>query len=234
MTGTGRLLICGTPIGNLEDLTFRVAEALKGADVLLAEDTRRARRLLARLEVRVRVMSFNEHNAVGRLPQIMDMLLGEGLAVALVSDAGMPGISDPGAALVERAHALGVPVTVLPGPSAVTTALTWSGLTVREFTFAGFPPRKSGERRHLFRKLWEEGRISVIFEAVHRIDKTLEDIGAELGQIPVIIAREMTKIHEEMLKGTPSELLLQLRGKDRLRGEFTVILDLRRKKEYRG
>lgn len=232
MTGTGRLLVCGTPIGNLEDLTFRVAEALKGAQVVLAEDTRRARQLLSHLGVRVKVLSFNEHNAVARLPQVMSML-GAGLEVALVSDAGMPGISDPGAVLVERAQALGIPVAVLPGPSAVTTALAWSGLTVREFTFAGFPPRKSGERRRFFRRLFEEGRVAVIFEAVHRVDKTLEDMGNELGEVPVIIAREMTKLHEEILKGTPPELLLQLKGKERLRGEFTIILDLRRKKEYR-
>ncbi|HAI20608.1 MAG TPA: 16S rRNA (cytidine(1402)-2'-O)-methyltransferase [Clostridiales bacterium UBA8153] len=232
MANAGRLVVCGTPIGNLEDLTFRVAGALKGAQMVLAEDTRRARQLLSHLGVRVKVLSFNEHNAASRLAQVMD-LLEAGLVVALVSDAGMPCISDPGAVLVERCHVLGIPVTVLPGPSAVTTALAWSGLTVREFTFAGFPPRKSGERRRFFRKLWEEGRVAVVFEAVHRVDKTLEDLGTELGPLPVIIAREMTKVHEEVLRGTPAELVLQLRGKERQRGEFTIILDLRRKKEHR-
>ncbi|MEW6523939.1 MAG: 16S rRNA (cytidine(1402)-2'-O)-methyltransferase [Bacillota bacterium] len=225
-------MVCGTPIGNLEDLTPRVAAALKGADVILAEDTRRARKLLNHLGVRVRMISFNDHNAAARIPQVMSML-GSGLDVALVSDAGMPGVSDPGAALVERAHASGAQVIVLPGPSAVTTALAWSGLEIREFTFAGFPPRKSGERRRYLRKLSQEGRIVVIFEAVHRIDKTLADVEAELGPVPVIITREMTKIHEEMLRGTPGELVVRLREQNRLRGEFTVILDLRPKKEHR-
>ena len=225
----GTLYVLGTPIGNLEDLTFRAARILKEVDVVVAEDTRRARKLLSHLATRANLVSFHEHNAVSRLPGILQKLCG-GVDVALLSDAGMPCISDPGAMLIQRAREGDLPVVVVPGPSAITSALTWSGLRVEEFVFLGYFPRKTVARRKLLARLQEEQRISVFFESVHRIVKTLGVLAEELPQTEVIVAREMTKVHEEMLMDTPDQIIEQLTRNHSIKGEFTVILDLRKKK----
>ncbi len=227
--GTGTLYVCGTPIGNLEDLTFRAARILREVQVVAAEDTRRARKLLSHLETHAGLISFHEHNAFRRIPILLEHLNG-GMDVALLSDAGMPCVSDPGALLIQAVRKQGLSVVVVPGPSAITSALTWSGLRVEEFVFMGYFPRKTAGRRKLLLRLKEEQRISVFFESVHRILKTLQVIQEQLPETKVIVAREMTKVHEQLLCDYPEQIISELNQKSQVKGEFTVILDLRKKK----
>jgi 16S rRNA (cytidine1402-2'-O)-methyltransferase len=199
---TGRLVVCPTPIGNLGDVTLRVLAALREADVVACEDTRRTRILLDRYGVKARLVSYHEHNERARAGALVDRMRA-GETVALASDAGMPLISDPGYVLVRACVAAGLPVEVLPGPSAAITALVASGLPADEWHFHGFLPRKKGELRGV---LSEPGGTLVAFESPRRVPSTLALLASLDPDRPVAVCRELTKAHEEIVRGTASEL----------------------------
>lgn len=215
----GTLYVVGTPIGNLEDLTPRAARVLGQVSLIAAEDTRVTRRLLNHLKVRAPLLSYNEHNQRERLPALLDALA-EG-NVALVTDAGMPGVSDPGAELVAKAAAAGHLVESVPGVSAVTTALAMSGLPGDGFLFAGFLPRRKRDRLAKLETLSREPQTLVIFEAPHRLLACLTDLVAVLGDRELAVCRELTKLHEEVFRGTISQALEHFAEP---RGEFVLVI----------
>ena len=215
----GTLYVVGTPIGNLEDLSPRAARVLREVPLVAAEDTRVTRRLLNRLDAHPRLLSFHEHNWRERLQTLLQAL--EEGDVALVSDAGMPGVSDPGRELVSAAAELGVRVESVPGPSAVTTALAVSGLSADAFTFLGFLPRRRRERQERLREVAAGPLTLALFEAPHRVRATLEDIALIFGDRPIAVCRELTKLHEEVFRGTASEALAHF---DAPRGEFVLVI----------
>ncbi|HEY0485275.1 MAG TPA: 16S rRNA (cytidine(1402)-2'-O)-methyltransferase [Mycobacteriales bacterium] len=224
VTTTGRLVLAGVPLGNPGDASARLVTALREADVVAAEDTRRLRRLAADLgaEVPGRVVSYFDGNEERRTPELAAELR-EGATVLVVTDGGMPSVSDPGYRLVVAAIADGVPVQVVPGPSAVTTALAVSGLPVDRFCFEGFPPRKPSERRAAYAALADEPRTLVLFEAPHRIAASLADLAAAFGgDRPAAVCRELTKTYEEVRRGTLAELAEW--AADGLRGEITLVV----------
>jgi 16S rRNA (cytidine1402-2'-O)-methyltransferase len=220
---SGRLFLVGTPIGNLGDLTERARDTLAAADLVAAEDTRRTGKLLAHLGIEARMISLFEGNERERTERLMDELRG-GARVALVSDAGMPSVSDPGFRLVRACAEEGIDVTVVPGPSAVTAALAVSGLPTDRWVFEGFLPRRAGERRARLRELAVEPRTLVLFESPRRLVATLREVLEELGDRGVAVARELTKLHEEVLRGRVSEILDALGGTEP-RGEVVVVLE---------
>ena len=216
---SGTLFVVGTPIGNLEDLTFRALRTLKEVDLVAAEDTRRTSKLLAHYEIRRPLVSVHEHNEHRETPRILERI-GRGESVALATDAGTPGIADPGARLVQAAHAVGVRVVPIPGPSAVATALSVSGFSADEFVFMGFPPRSGRQRDDWFQRLKSDPRVAVFFEAPHRIERALSDIVTHEVKRPIIVCREITKLHEQLviLTGTAGDLPMPTKG------EFTVVV----------
>lgn len=216
----GTLFVVGTPIGNLEDMTGRAARVLGQVDLVAAEDTRVTRRLLAHLGVRARLVSYHEHNWRARLPQLLKAL--ESSDVALVCDAGMPTVSDPGSELVSNAAAAGVSVEVVPGPSALTAALAVSGFSADAFTFLGFPPRRRKDRRDRLQSVASLPLTLVVFEAPHRMLATLQDVLYELGDRRVALCRELTKLHEEVFRGTVSEAIEQVRAP---KGEYVLLIE---------
>jgi 16S rRNA (cytidine1402-2'-O)-methyltransferase len=213
--------VVGTPIGNLDDLSPRAAAALAAADLIAAEDTRRTRILLGRIGASPRLVSFHAHNQRARLEPLL-RILREGKTVALVTDAGTPGISDPGHLLVRAALEEGFPVTPVPGPSAVATALSASGFPADTFVFEGFLPHKKGRRTRLA-ALADEPRTVVLYESSHRIRRLLEELAALCPAREVGVAREITKLHEEMVRGTVGEVRDLLSGREP-RGEYTLVL----------
>jgi 16S rRNA (cytidine1402-2'-O)-methyltransferase len=216
---SGRLVVCPTPIGNLEDITLRVLAALREADVVACEDTRRTRVLLDRYGVSAKLVSYHEHNEAARAAELVGRMR-EGAVVALVSDAGMPLVSDPGYVLVRGCVAAGLPVEVLPGPSAAITALVASGLPADEWHFHGFLPRKKGELR---RVLAEPVGTLVAFESPRRLAATLELL-AELDPArEVVVCRELTKLHEEVVRGSAAELASRF-GAAPPKGEIVIVL----------
>lgn len=215
----GKLYVVGTPIGNLEDLTPRAARILGEVSLIAAEDTRVTRRLLSHLGIHVPMVSYNEHNQHQRLPALLEDL-GSG-DLALVTDAGMPAVSDPGSDLVAQAAAAGFQVEAVPGVSAVTTALSMSGMSGDGFLFLGFLPRKARERRAKLEGLTESTHTLVVFEAPHRLKATLRDILAVLGEREMSVCRELTKLYEEVFRGTASEALAHFREP---RGEFVLVI----------
>jgi 16S rRNA (cytidine1402-2'-O)-methyltransferase len=220
----GRVILAGTPLGNVRDASPRLGDALATAAVIAAEDTRRVRRLCADLGVtpRGRVVSFFDGNEQHRVPELLDVLR-EGHDVLVVTDAGMPSISDPGYRLVAAAVASGVAVTTLPGPSAVTAALAVSGLPVHRFCFEGFLPRKAGDRRRLLDSLAAEQRTMVFFEAPHRLATTLADLADAFGpDRPAAVCRELTKTYEQVRRGPLGELAAW--AQDEVRGEITLVV----------
>jgi 16S rRNA (cytidine1402-2'-O)-methyltransferase len=220
----GRLLLAGVPLGNPGDATARLRDALATADIVAAEDTRRLRRLAADLGVTIagRIVSYFDGNEQRRTPELAGDLVA-GATVLLVTDAGMPSVSDPGYRLVAAAVERDVPVTVLPGPSAVTAALALSGLPCDRFCFEGFPPRKPGERRAVFGALAAERRTMVFFEAPHRIAASLADLAGAFGaDRPAAVCRELTKTYEEVRRGPLGELAEWAAGG--LLGEITVVV----------
>ncbi|MCU1602871.1 MAG: rRNA ((1402)-2-O)-methyltransferase [Frankiales bacterium] len=218
------LVLAGVPIGRAGDASPRLVEALATADVIAAEDTRRATRLCRDLDVTYtgRLLSYFEANEAERTPQLLEVLR-EGRTVLLVTDAGMPSVSDPGFRLVAAAAAEDLPVTCLPGPSAVTTALAVSGLPSDRFCFEGFLPRKAGERRARLGELAAERRTAVYFEAPHRLGACLADMAAVLGERRAVVCRELTKTHEEIARGTLAELAERFSGE--VLGEVTVVVE---------
>lgn len=222
---TGILYIVATPIGNLEDITLRALRILKEADYVLCEDTRVTGKLLKHYEISAKLKRYDAHASEQVHGQIIADLL-HGKNFALVSDAGTPGISDPGVQLVGRARRAGARVEVIPGPSAVTAAVSLAGIAGNQFTFLGFVPHKKG-RETFFKNLSEWPSPVVFFESTHRILKTLEALERELPGASVHLARELTKLYEELLSGTPTELWASLTSdKVKQKGEFVVIVEV--------
>jgi len=214
----GTLFVVATPIGNLEDLTFRALRTLKEVDLIAAEDTRRTAKLLAHYEIRKPMVSLREHNESRETPRLLDRIAA-GESIALVTDAGTPGIADPGARLVRGAHERDLPVVPVPGPSAVATALSVSGFSGDQFVFAGFPPSSGAARQTWLKALAEERRVVVFFEAPHRIRRTIDDVGQLLGTRQIFVARELSKKFEQLVK-SPNMTASGLAEA----GEFTVIV----------
>lgn len=217
----GTLYVVATPIGNLEDVTLRALRILREVSIIAAEDTRRTARLLQHYSISTPTTSLHEHNERARTPGLIARLQG-GESVALVSDAGTPMVSDPGAFLVATAHAAGIRVEPVPGPSAVVAALSASGLAEREFVFVGFPPSRAAARQAWLQRLASEPRAIVFYEAPHRIRATLTDMLAILGDRTVAVARELSKIHESLVVRPITSILEE--GVLQERGEFTVII----------
>ncbi|QSB07059.1 16S rRNA (cytidine(1402)-2'-O)-methyltransferase [Natronoglycomyces albus] len=222
---TGTLVLLGAPLGNPGDASARLASQLATADVIAAEDTRRLKRLLADLhvETNARIVSYFEGNEARRTPELLE-LLREGTHLVLITDGGMPSVSDPGYRLVRAAIDAQIAVTAVPGPSAVTTALALSGLPCDRFSFEGFVPRKAGERTRLFTELAEEPRTMVFFESPRRIISTVADMGKAFGaDRPVALCRELTKTYEEVRRGTIGEVLSGVEAQPPL-GEITLVV----------
>ncbi len=215
------LYVVGTPIGNLEDITLRALRILKSVRLIAAEDTRKTRILLERYEIATPLTSYFEHNKLAKLDAVLAAL--DDGDVALVSEAGMPGLSDPGYELVRAALARDVPVVSVPGASAAVSALVVSGLPTDQFVFLGFLPRKAGERRAALDAVASERRTLVVYEAPHRIVETLADLLAVLGDRPICVARELTKLHEETVRGSVREALAHFSTHEP-RGEFTLVI----------
>jgi 16S rRNA (cytidine1402-2'-O)-methyltransferase len=218
----GRLSVCPTPIGNLGDITLRTLDRLREADLIACEDTRRTRVLLDRFEIDGRLLSYHEHNERRRAAELVAAIRA-GSSVALVSDAGMPVISDPGFVLVRECLAAGVPVEVLPGPSAVPVALVTSGLPVSRWCFVGFLPRKKGQRERLLVQAAQAQETLIAFESPHRLPATLEMLAALDPQRPVAVCRELTKLHEEVSRGSAIELAQRYRGQS-VKGEVVLVV----------
>jgi 16S rRNA (cytidine1402-2'-O)-methyltransferase len=219
----GVLYVVATPIGNLEDITHRALRILKEADLIACEDTRQTRKLLDHYAIATPTISYHEHNEAARSEELVRKLE-EGVNVAQVSDAGMPGISDPGHRLIKLAIERGITVVPIPGASALTAALVGSGQPTDAFEFRGFLPAKSGQRRTALESFRRAERTTVVYEAPHRIRETLEDVVAVLGpERVVVIARELTKIHEEFIRGTAAEVLSQVQARE-LKGEITLLI----------
>lgn len=215
------LYIVATPIGNLEDMTFRAIRTLKEVNYIFAEDTRVTRKLLNHYEIENTVYRYDEHTKMHQIANIIN-LLKEGKEIALVTDAGTPCISDPGYELVDTAHNEGIKVVPIPGASALTAAASAAGITMRRFCFEGFLPKKKG-RQTLLKALSEEERTIVIYESPFRIEKTLRDIEQFMGVKEVVIIREITKIYEEVLRGTTTELIEKL-AKNPIKGEIVLLI----------
>lgn len=218
----GTLVLVATPIGNLEDVSARALRVLREADLVAAEDTRHTRKLLSHYGIPAQVVSLHEHNERARAASLIERVL-DGQVVALVTDAGSPGIADPGYPVVRAAVAAGVRVESIPGPSAVITALQVSGLPTDAFLFAGFLPPKGAARRRRLEELSAQRETVVVFESPHRIDKCLEDLEAVWGERPIALARELTKLHEQVLRGSAREVRAALRAEWK-RGEMVLVL----------
>lgn len=215
----GTLFVVATPIGNLEDLTFRARRILGEVDLIAAEDTRRTSKLLAHYEIRKSMVSLREHNEVRESPRLVARMQA-GESIALVTDAGTPGIADPGARLVKAARAGGVKIVPIPGPSAVATAMSISGAEAPEFTFYGFPPPKGTEREAWFARLAATPHPSVFFEAPHRIERTLLDCSHLLAKQQIIVSRELTKLNETVVESPNIETI----GEIKTIGEFVIVV----------
>lgn len=221
----GKLSLVTTPIGNLEDITLRAIRILKEADYVLCEDTRVTGKLLKHYEISAKLRRYDAHSS-DKVHETVLQDLADGQKIALVSDAGTPGISDPGVFLVQRAREAGTLVEVIPGPSAVTAAVSLAGIAGNQFTFLGFAPQKKG-RETFFRTLNDWPHVVVFFESTHRIIKTLDSLHKEIPEAKVYLAREITKLFEELLIGTPAELLEILQNEPvRQKGEFVVLVEV--------
>jgi len=218
----GTLYICGTPIGNLEDITLRVIKILKEVKFIAAEDTRHTKKLLDHYQINTKVTSYYEYNKLKKAPYLVE-LLKNGQDIALVSDAGMPGISDPGYVLINLALKNNIKLIPVPGVSALTTALVVSGLPTDKFVFEGFLPRKIKERKKYFKSIKNEERTIIFYEAPHRLKKALKDMLEILGDRKIVIARELTKKYEEIIRGSLIRVLSEINTKE-IKGEITLIV----------
>ncbi len=218
------LYLVATPIGNLEDITLRAVRVLKEADVIACEDTRQTQKLLNHYGIATRTTSYHEHNELTRAPELV-LDLEQGARIALVTDAGMPGISDPGFRLIGLAIRHHVPVVPIPGASAFLAALVASGLPTDSFRFSGFLPAKQGQRRALLESVGDSPRTQVFYEAPHRVKESLEDVVQVLGAgRHVVVAREVTKLHEEFLRGHAGDVLETLKTRGDVKGEITLLI----------
>jgi 16S rRNA (cytidine1402-2'-O)-methyltransferase len=221
-SATGCLYLVGTPIGNLEDITLRALRILKEVDQIACEDTRHTQKLLTHYDIRKPLVSYHEHNELTRAPELV-LALEQGSKIALVSDAGMPLVSDPGHRLVSLCLRHKIPVVPIPGPSALLASLSASGLPNEEFLFVGFLPARSGERRRALERFRIEDRTLILYEAPHRIAESVADAREILGDRPACLAREVTKLHEEFLRGKLSEIAASLEERP-ARGEITLLI----------
>jgi 16S rRNA (cytidine1402-2'-O)-methyltransferase len=218
------LYVVGTPIGNLEDITLRALRVLRSADRIACEDTRQTQKLLNHFDIHTKTVSYHEHNEMTRAPELV-VQLEEGESIALVTDAGMPGISDPGYRLITLAIRHKIPVVPIPGASAFLSALVASGLPGENFRFSGFLPAKLGQRRKLLESIKDSPRTQIFYEAPHRILETLKDIVDVLGPARhVVIAREVTKLHEEFMRGRAVDLMEEAERRGELKGEITLLI----------
>jgi 16S rRNA (cytidine1402-2'-O)-methyltransferase len=218
----GILYVVSTPIGNLDDITLRALRTLRDVDLIAAEDTRRTRKLLSRFDIHTPLVSYFEHNEFKRMDKLLSHLKG-GKDIALVSDAGTPGISDPGYRLIQEAIKRDMPVIPIPGPSAAIAALSVAGLPTDSFTFIGFLPRKGGKRKKLLDKMADSSWTSILYESPHRLMKTLGELLAACGDRQIVVTRELTKAFEEVIRGAISEVIDILKGR-RIKGEITIVL----------
>jgi 16S rRNA (cytidine1402-2'-O)-methyltransferase len=218
------LYIVATPIGNLEDITLRALRILKQADLIACEDTRQTQKLLNHYSITTRTISYHEHNEAGRAAELVEQL-GQGTRIALVSDAGMPGISDPGFRIIKLAAERGISVVPIPGASALLLALAASGLPTDAFRFHGFLPPKAGQRKKTLEEIRSSSNTEIFYEAPHRLKETLADAVHVLGPArQICVARELTKIHEEFLRGSVGEVLQTLNSRGEIKGEITLLI----------
>ncbi|MDO5018510.1 MAG: 16S rRNA (cytidine(1402)-2'-O)-methyltransferase [Lagierella massiliensis] len=219
-----KLYVIPTPIGNLKDITLRALEVLRCADIIYCEDSRNTIKLLNHYDIQNNLVSYHEHNEKSRVEEIVDNL-NKGKTLALVSDAGMPGVSDPGHVIIEELIKKNLPFEVLPGASATITALVLSGLDNNRFTFLGFFPRKTSERNNFLEDLKSRKETSIIYESVHRILECLEILSTNFPDRKVSVIREMTKMYEEVSRGTLIEVYEQYLKKEKIKGEFVIVLE---------
>ena len=219
----GILYLVGTPIGNLEDITLRGLRVLREADLIACEDTRQTQKLLNHYQIHSRTTSYHEHNEITKAPKLV-LTLEEGARIALVSDGGMPGVSDPGYRLVHLCIRHNIPVVPVPGASALVAGLVGSGLPTHSFWFSGFLPSKRNSRRKTLGKFKDFSGTTIVFESPHRIVEALEDIQKIMGNRPTVLAREVSKIHEEFLRGRCSEVLENLQNRASIQGEITLLI----------
>lgn len=219
----GKLYLCATPIGNLEDITLRVLRTLKEADLIAAEDTRHSIKLLNHFDIKTPMTSYHEFNKVEKARYLVDKMR-EGTNVALITDAGTPGISDPGEELVRQCYEAGIEVTSLPGPAACITALTISGMATRRFAFEAFLPSDKKEKQEIFEELKKETRTIILYEAPHRLVRTLSELLEKLGDRRISVCRELTKTHETVFRTTVSEALSYYETEEP-RGECVLVIE---------
>ena len=221
--GTGKLYLCATPIGNLDDITLRVLDTLKNVDLIAAEDTRHSIKMLNHFQIKTPMTSYHEYNKVEKARYLVDQMK-KGVTVALVTDAGTPGISDPGEELVRQCHEAGIPLTSLPGPAACITALTISGLPTRRFCFEAFLPADKKERQWILEELKKETRTIIVYEAPHHLVRTLSELAAALGERNITVCRELTKRYEEAFRTTFSGAL-EFYKENEPKGECVVVIE---------
>jgi len=222
--------VVATPIGNREDITVRALNTLREVDLIAAEDTRKTGSFLSRHKIKNHLISYHEHNENKRTPEIISKLLA-GASIALVSNAGTPSVSDPGYRLIETAIENNIEVIPIPGVSAATAAMSVSGLPTDSFVFVGFPPRKKGKRLKFLTELAVEPRPLIFYESPQRILAFLEEIVSHMGDRPAVLAREMTKLHEEFIRGSVSEILMTMKKRAKVKGECTLLVAGRKEKE---
>lgn len=220
---SGILYLCATPIGNLEDISFRVLKTLKEVDLIAAEDTRHSIKLLNHFDIKTPMTSYHEFNKIEKAQYLVNKLL-EGMDIALITDAGTPGISDPGEELVRQAYESGAEVTSLPGPAACITALTLSGLSTRRFAFEAFLPSDKKKKQRILKELEKETRTIILYEAPHRLVRTLGDLYEALGNRRITLLRELTKKHETVLRSTIKDLMVYYEEEDP-RGECVLVIE---------
>lgn len=228
---SGMLYLCATPIGNLEDITFRVIRILKEVDIIAAEDTRHSIKLLNHYEIKTPMTSYHEYNKIEKAKVLVEKMQ-SGLSIGLITDAGTPGISDPGEELVRQAYDAGIEVTSLPGPAACITALTLSGLSTRRFSFEAFLPSDKKEKALILEQIKDETRTIIIYEAPHRLVKTLEELLKVLNNRNITVCRELTKKHETAFKTTICEAINHYKETDP-RGECVLVIEGRTNKEIK-
>lgn len=228
---SGKLYLCATPIGNLEDITLRVLRVLKEADLIAAEDTRNSIKLLNHFDIKTPMTSYHEYNKIEKAYTLIEKMR-EGMNIALITDAGTPGISDPGEELARMCMDAGIEVTSLPGPAACITALTLSGLPTRRFAFEAFLPMEKKERKEVLQELVDETRTIIIYEAPHKLVKTLKDLRGTLGNRRITLCRELTKKHETAFRTTIEELLSYYENEKPL-GECVLVIEGKSRKELK-
>lgn len=229
MSEKGKLYICGTPIGNLDDITFRAVKILENVDLIAAEDTRRSKKLLNHFNIDNKLTSYHEHNEHEKAKQLISTI-NNGYDIALVSDAGMPGISDPGLILVDKAKANNIEIIPIPGPTALVSALVVSGIPTDRFTFYGFVPRKGKDREEFIEQIVKSEETVIFYESPYRIKQIYEDLADKIPQRASALIREISKVHEEKIYGTISEVYNKIEDKE-IKGEIVVVIEGREKKE---